>query len=87
MVVVIHLRGMSTDNLRRYTYLRGLAVVAETLGSIQPFHVHCFAGPPDVVKAWLKQFPNTHVGFTNMVERCNFIQREGLKKVPRTDSC
>lgn len=82
VIVVLHLRGMTTDNVGRYAYLRGLAVAAETLGRPQPFHLHCFTGPPDVVEAWLKRFPNTHFGFTNAVESFNFIQREGLKTVP-----
>ena len=83
VVVVLHLRGLSSDPLGREVSLRGLALAKEILSKDQVTHLHCFSGPPDVVKAWLHEFPNTYFGFTNMVKNFNFIQRQGLKAVPQ----
>ena len=51
VVVVLHLRGMSTDPAGREVYLRGLAPASEMLQKRQMFHLHCFSGPSDIVKA------------------------------------
>ena len=82
VVVVLHLRGLSSDPLGREVSLRGLALAKEILSKDQVIHLHYFSGPPDVVKAWLREFPNTYFGFTNMVKNFSFIQRQGLKAVP-----
>lgn len=84
VVVVLHLRGMSGDALGREVYLRGLAVAGEVMkqNKQQIFHLHCFTGPPDVVRAWLQRFPNTYFGITNLAARFNFIQCEGLRAIP-----
>ena len=83
VVVVLHLRGISTDPLARVVTLRGLALCAETLRKRQTIHLHCFSGPSDVVREWLKEFPNTYFGFTGMVRNFNYQQCEGLRAVPR----
>ena len=83
VVVVLHLRGISTDPLARVVTLRGLALCGETLRKRQTIHLHCFSGPSDVVREWLKEFPNTYFGFTGMVRNFNHQQCEGLRAVPR----
>ena len=60
VVVVLHLRDMSTDPAGREVYLHGMDLASKILQKRQMFHVHIFSGPSDVVKAWLPEFPNTH---------------------------
>ena len=83
VVVFLHLRGMSTDPAGREVYLRGLALASEILRKRQMFHLHCFSGSSDVVKAWLQEFPNTHFGFSNMVGNFSSSQCQGLRAVPK----
>ena len=83
VVVVLHLRGISTDPLARVVTLCGLALCAETLRKRQTIHLHCFYGHSDVVREWLKEFPNTYLGFTGMARNFNHQQCEGLRAVPR----
>ena len=49
----------------------------------QIFHLYCFSGPSDVVKAWMGESPYTHFEFLNMVGNFRSSQCQGLKAVPR----
>ena len=84
VVVVLYLRGLSTDAIGRKVYNRGLQLAKEDVSRNrhQVFHLHRFSGPSDVVSAWLQYFPNTYFGFTNEIENFNHIQCEGLRAVP-----
>ena len=82
VVVVLHLRDMSTDPVGREVYFHGLDLASEILQKRQMFHLHIFSGPSDVVKAWLPKFPYTQFGFSNMVRSFSSSQCQGLKAVP-----
>jgi Tat protein secretion system quality control protein TatD with DNase activity len=40
-------------------------------------------GRPDVVRMWLKKFPNTHFGITAVVQHFDQEQIKGLQEIPR----
>ena len=49
---------------------------------LQKIHVHCFMGRSDVVRIWLRKFPNTYFGVTAAVGAFDQEQLEGLQAIP-----
>ena len=49
---------------------------------LQKIHVHCLMGRSDVVKTWLRKFPNTYFGVTAAVRAFDQKQLEGLQAIP-----
>ena len=49
---------------------------------MQKIHVHCLMGRSDVVKTWLRKFPNTYFGVTAAVQAFDQKQLVGLQAIP-----
>jgi Tat protein secretion system quality control protein TatD with DNase activity len=83
-VLVLHCRGAKkTVQSSSEACLNLLYLVQAALKSRdQKIHLHCYNGSKEVVKEWLRVFPNTYFGFTRMVRLFSAPQIEGLKSVP-----
>ncbi|XP_013405738.1 uncharacterized protein LOC106170426 [Lingula anatina] len=73
-VLVLHGRGLSTstdaDDAVWHIILDKLRAVG--VGTRQLIHCHCFLGSPDMVRAFVRYYPNTYFGVTG-----RFAEHEG----------
>ena len=48
----------------------------------QRIHLHCFLGTSETVDLWLREFPNTHFGYTgDRIDRATAEEKEALKSL------
>ncbi|GFN94644.1 3'-5' ssDNA/RNA exonuclease tatd [Plakobranchus ocellatus] len=78
--VILHLRGRKGHEDEAYN--RGLNLADACLPREQPIQLHCFSGGADVVARWQRQFPNSYMSFSGLVDSFNKHQKRGLKAVP-----
>uniref|UniRef100_K1Q6T5 Putative deoxyribonuclease TATDN2 n=2 Tax=Magallana TaxID=2171616 RepID=K1Q6T5_MAGGI len=83
--IVLHLRGPAGDKYGSDVIARCMMLMEVHCRNAQRIHLHCFQGKTDVVKAWLKKFPNTCFGLTASVRTFDSHQIAGLKAIPRTN--
>ncbi|XP_033729021.1 putative deoxyribonuclease TATDN2 [Pecten maximus] len=80
--LVLHLRGVKGDSHGTDVYRSALGMVEDVCSSEQRIHVNCFMGKSDIVRAWLRKFPNTYFGVTAAVRVFDNPQLEGFKAIP-----
>ena len=80
--LVIHLRGTKGDESGIDIHGRCLMMMEVVCNRQQKIHVHCFKGSVEVVKAWLRKFPNVYFGVTAAVRCFDRDQRAGLQATP-----
>ena len=80
--LVIHLRGTREDAHGSDVNARCQILMEEHCHPQQRIHVHCFMGRADVVKTWLRKFPNAHFGITAAVRTFDSAQIGGLQAIP-----
>ncbi|XP_052694624.1 uncharacterized protein LOC128172928 [Crassostrea angulata] len=83
--IVLYLRGPAGDKYGSDVIARCMMLMEVHCRNAQRIHLHCFQGKTDVVKAWLKKFPNTCFGLTASVRTFDSHQIAGLKAIPRTN--
>ncbi|XP_069134300.1 uncharacterized protein [Argopecten irradians] len=81
--IVLHLRGVKGDVHGTDIYRAALTMVEDVCSKEQLIHLHCFMGEADVVRAWLRRFPNTYFGVTAAVHSFDRMQLEALEAIPR----
>ena len=81
-VLIVHLRGNRNDPLGLTVHSKCRQYMQESCGRAQRIHLHCTTTGPDVVREWLRHFPQTHFGFTAMMESFGEQQRQGIREVP-----
>ncbi|XP_062566611.1 uncharacterized metal-dependent hydrolase YabD-like [Saccostrea cucullata] len=80
--LVLHLRGPRGDTYSSDVHGRCLMLMEDICDPEQKIHVHCFMGRADVVRTWLRKFPNTYFGVTAAVRAFDHEQLEGLQAIP-----
>ena len=80
--LVIHLRGTKGDESGIDIHGRCLMMMEVVCNRQQKIHVHCFKGSVEVVKAWLRKFPNVYFGVTAAVRCFDRDQRAGFAGHP-----
>jgi TatD DNase family protein len=80
-VIVLHLRDITP--LGEEVNARGLCILREYCGAIQPIHLHCFTGSAGMVGRWLAVFPHCYFSFAGKPV-AGFLepQLKGLRAVP-----
>ncbi|GFN91564.1 3'-5' ssDNA/RNA exonuclease tatd [Plakobranchus ocellatus] len=78
--VILQLRGRKGHEDEAYH--RGLNLPEACLPREQPIQLHCFSGGADVVARWQRRFPNSYMGFSDLVDSFNEHQKRGLEAVP-----
>ena len=79
-VLLLHARGMMSGQPGG-TYLQLLYQLKEVVQQEQKIHLHCFEGNLDTMNQWQQVFPNTHFGFTGLVQHFNNYSKEALKQL------
>ena len=79
-VLVLHARGMMSGQPGG-TYLQLLYQLKGVVPQEQKIHLHCFEGNLDTMNQWQRVFPNTHFGFTGLVQHFNNDSKEALKQL------
>ena len=78
-VLVLHAKGMMSGQPGG-TYLQLLYQLKGVVSREQKIHLHCFKGNLDTMNQWKQLLPNTHFGFTVMVQHFN-DSKEALKQL------
>ncbi|XP_078320250.1 LOW QUALITY PROTEIN: 3'-5' RNA nuclease TATDN2-like [Crassostrea virginica] len=78
---VLHFRGTKGDLYSSDVHGRYLMLMEDVCDPLQKIHVHCFMGRSDVVRTWLRKFPNTYFGVTVAVRVFDQKQLEGLQAI------
>ena len=81
-VLVLHLRGTSSDRIGMDVHARCIQILQRKCDYNQPIHLHSFTGDQELVKEWLDSFSDVHFGFTGAVESFSEEQTAGLQSVP-----
>ncbi|KAJ8315880.1 hypothetical protein KUTeg_006556 [Tegillarca granosa] len=76
-VLVLHCRAMQND-CGTEVYFLLLHFLKRYLRPSQRIHLHCYTGNEHVLQEWLKQFPRSYFGFTNLVQRFTDPQIKAL---------
>ena len=76
--LILHLRGAREDLYGSDVNARCQVLLEEHCDPQQNIHVHCCMGKADVLRAWLKKFPNVHFGVTAAVRSFDNIQSRGF---------
>ena len=76
--LMLHLRGTKGDLNSSDVHGRCLMIMEDVCDPLQEIHVHCFMGRSDVVRTWLRKFPDTYLGVTVAVLAFGQKQLEGL---------
>ena len=56
--LVLHLRGTKGDLYSSDVHGRCLMLMEDVCDPLQKIHVHCFMGRSDVMRTWLRKFPD-----------------------------
>ena len=78
-VLVLHARGMMSGQPEG-TYIQLLYQLKGVVPLEQKIHLHCFGGNRDTMDQWQRVFPNTHFGFTGMVQHFSHDRKEALRQ-------
>ncbi|XP_072174421.1 uncharacterized metal-dependent hydrolase HI_0454-like [Diadema setosum] len=81
-VLAVHLQGSRNDPMGMTVHSLCRDYLQHHCGKAQRIHLHCTTTSPNVVKDWLRHFPQTYFGFTAMVEVFGELQKRGLQEVP-----
>ena len=79
-VLVLHMRGEPSDRYGTAVSQRCRSVIAGYRGSLQPIHLHCFAGTE--VERWSAKFERVYFGFTALVETFDEEQKDAMRAIP-----
>ena len=79
-VQFLHARGMMSGQPGG-TYLQLRYQLKGVVPREQKIHLHCFEGYLDIMNQWPRLLPNTHFGFTGMVQHFNNDSKEALKQL------
>ena len=79
-VLVLNARGMMSGQPEG-TYIQLLYQLKGVVPREQKIHLYCFGGNRDTMDQWQRVFPNTHFGFTGMVQHFSHDSKEALRQL------